>query len=129
MPHEENYTADRITWSIYKNTDGPVEQWEDEDRVGHDTIAELPDGDYWLVQPHLELIQEDQEPWDYKEHWCKVVMEKKVKVRDGRVDVQSCKEAVAEFCNRTGDWHTFIESVDPVIQEGTPPSVRFFLGS
>ena len=128
MSHEEHYTADRITWSIYKNTDGPVEQWEDEDRVGHDTIAELPDGDYWLEQPHLQLIQEDQEPWDYKSHWSKVIMKQKIKVRDGRVDVQSCKEAVAEFLNRTGDWHSFIESVE-IVNNSDKQTVRFFLGS
>lgn len=127
MSHEEHYTADRITWSIYKNTDGPVEQWEDEDRVGHDTIAELPDGDYWLVQPHLRLTRDAEGKFEH--HWSRQVMKQKIKVRDGRVDIQSCKKAVAEFCNRTGDWHTFIESVEPVIQEGTPPSVRFFLGS
>jgi len=122
----ENYTADRITWSIYKNTDGPYETWETEDRVGHDTITELPDGEYWLVQPHLRLTRDDEGRFD--EHWSKVIMEHKVKVRDGRVDVQSCKEAVAEFLNRTGDWHTFIESVEPAF-EGDTPAVRFFLGS
>ncbi len=128
MSHKEHYTADRITWSIYKNTDGPYETWEDEDRVGHDTIAELPDGDYWLEQPHLRLTRDAE--GKFEEHRSRQIMKHKIKVRDGRVDIQSCKEAVAEFCNRTGDWHTFIESVDPVTTErGNQPSVRFFLGS
>lgn len=123
MTRKEHYTADRITWSIYKNTDGPYETWENEDRVGFDTIAELPDGDYWLEQPHLHLTLRDD--GRFQEQWSRQIMKQKIKVRDGRVDVQSCKEAVAEFLNRTGDWHTFIETVEPV----SPQSIRFFLGS
>jgi len=50
----------------------------------------------------------------------------KVLVWKGKIDIESCKEAVCEFLNWTGDSHIYIEGVD---NGEEPNTIRFILGS
>ena len=50
----------------------------------------------------------NQRNWDTNR---RVSLKTKVLVWNGKVDIESAKEAVAEFLNKTGDWHYFIEGV------------------
>lgn len=90
-----SYEASNITWSIYENTDLPFEDWKEFTQVGcSNDIANIPDGEFIAK-------------WK-DETFCS---ETKVKVIDGHVDVQSCKQATAEILNASGMWHVFIEYV------------------
>jgi hypothetical protein len=94
----EEYTAEDIDWSINLNHDN-FDAWVDENRVGFDKwIENIPDGIY----------QVNQRDWNSNR---RITLKNKVLVWDGKVDIESSKKAVAEFLNKTGDWHHFIEGV------------------
>lgn len=98
MMHEE-YTAEDVSWDITLDTEGNVDEWVDENRVGFDKwIENIPDGIY-------EVNQRD---WNSNR---RITLKNKVLVWNGKVDIESSKKAVAEFLNKTGDWHHFIEGV------------------
>ena len=95
----EEYTAEDISWSIQLDTEGNVDEWVDENRVGFDKwIENIPDGIYEV----------NQRNWNSNR---RITLKNKVLVWDGKVDIESSKKAVAEFLNKTGDWHYFIEGV------------------
>ena len=95
----EEYTAEDISWAITLDTEGNVDEWVDENRVGFDKwIENIPDGIYEV----------NQRNWNSNR---RITLKNKVLVWDGKVDIESSKNAVAEFLNRTGDWHYFIEGV------------------
>ena len=110
-------TSDDIVWSINSNTDAPVDDWIDENQVGYkqeyEIIPQLDDGEYMVCQIDYSNKRE-------------VNLESKIVVSNGKVYIQSCKEAVAEFMNRTGDWHYFIEMI---YHDKKTNKLSFFLGS
>jgi hypothetical protein len=95
----EEYTAEDVSWSIHLDTKGNVDEWVDENRVGFDKwIENIPDGIY----------QVNQRDWNSNR---RITLKNKVLVWDGKVDIESSKKAVAEFLNKTGDCHRFIDGV------------------
>ena len=98
------WTAENISWSIYSDTSGEVDDWVEENKVnfsdsnGRLWIDPIPDGIYEVNQRNFETNR-------------RISLKTKVLVWNGKVDIQSSKEAVAEFLNKTGDWHYFIEAV------------------
>ena len=94
----EEYTAEDIDWSINLNHDN-FDAWVDENRVGfRSCIENIPDGIYEV----------NQISWKSNR---RITLKNKVLVWDGKVDIESSKKAVAEFLNKTGDWHRFIDGV------------------
>ena len=94
--------SDSVVWCIELN------------KVGTKKIPDLPDGDYKVYQPTF-----------YNNKIYK--LNNKINIEDGKVDVDSCKTAVAEFMNKSGRHdHRFIESI---FMGEQPNSISFFLGS
>jgi len=96
------YKADDVVWSIYSDTNSDnVDDWVETNEVGSDDsgwIDQIPDGIYEVNQRNYNSNR-------------RISLKTKVLVWNGKVDIQSSKEAVAEFLNKTGDWHYFIEGV------------------
>ena len=129
---ENEWTAENISWSINSDTSGEVEDWVEENKVnfsdsnGRIWIDPIPDGIYEVNQRNFGTNR-------------RISLKTKVLVWNGKVDIQSSKEAVAEFLNKTGDCHTFIEAVTfgkkntkVIHQNGDVETVRtiqFHLGS
>lgn len=93
--------ANDIVWSIYSDTSNEdIDEWIEENAVGFDNerIENIPSGIYEV----------NQRNWNSDR---RITLKTKVLVWDGKIDIQSSKEAVAEFLNKTGDWHFFIEGV------------------
>jgi len=121
---EKQWKAENIRWSIYSDTSGEYDDWIKENKVdfvqdGRTWIAAIPDGIYMVgqVDGHTSLRLGFN---------VLARLKTKVSIVDGRVDIQSCKEAVAEFLNKTGDGHYFIEKVHFNPKRKT---VEFSLGS
>jgi hypothetical protein len=95
------YKANDVVWSIYSDTSSDdVDEWVADNAVGAEQgrIENIPDGVYEV----------NQRNWDTNR---RISLQTKVLVWNGKVDIESAKEAVAEFLNKTGDWHYFIEGV------------------
>mgnify|MGYP001290839532 FL=1 len=132
MTDTEEYinTPDDVNWSINSYPDGNVNDytsndprwynWVDENSVGYaqikgkEIIPQLKDGIYKVKQPNYNTGRN-------------LLLKSEVLVWQGKIDIMSCKVAVAEFMNRTGDWHYFIESVSRV--KNNKNSICFRLGS
>mgnify|MGYP003121556740 FL=1 len=128
---ENEWTAENISWSIISDTSVKIDDWVEENKVnfsdsGRLRIDPIPDGIYEVNQRNLRTNR-------------RISLKTKVLVWNGKVDIQSSKEAVAEFLNKTGDWHTFIEAVTfgkkrtKVHHENgdveTVRTIQFYLGS
>tara|TARA_Y100000401_G_C8285751_1_gene205959 strand:- start:334 stop:903 length:570 start_codon:yes stop_codon:yes gene_type:complete len=115
---ESEWTTENIVWSIYSDSSfNNQSDWIEADEVGFTDdgttwIAEIPDGEYQVEQPVFD--------------GSFAVLENKVIVQDGKIDIDSCKVAVTEFLNDYEDWHYFIESVQ---FSDAKQTVSFFLGS
>jgi hypothetical protein len=121
---QEEYTKDDVVWSIY---DESKINEEDENlnlveynKVGatgpnSKQIPNLSDGKYTLIMPGF-----------YNKNKKAYTPKKKIIVKGGHVDIDSAKEAVAEFLNETGDWHCFIEAIYETKKKNV---VWMFLGS
>ena len=97
----QTWNTENVVWSIYSDTSSDdVNEWVADNAVGAEQgrIENIPDGVYEVNQPNWETN-------------CQVSLKTKVLVWNGKVDIESAKEAVAEFLNKTGDWHYFIEGV------------------
>ena len=95
------YKSDDVVWSIYSDTSGDCDDWVKANEVGSNDsgrIDQIPDGIYEVNQRNWHTNR-------------RISLKTKVLVWNGKVDIQSSKEAVAEFLNKTGDWHYFIEGV------------------
>ena len=96
---QQQWTAENVAWSIYHDTSGDIDDWVVNNEVGADDLLEnIPDGIYEV----------NQRNWNTNR---RISLQTKVLVWNGKIDIQSSKEAVAEFLNKTGDWHYFIEGV------------------
>ena len=107
-----------VVWSINSNTDAHIDDWIDENKVGYKDengirIPKLKDGDYTV----------SQKIWASRK---KINLKNKVSIFDGKVNIESCKEAVAEFMKKTGDWHYFIEFI---LYDSKSKKISFLLGS
>lgn len=102
MSDTNEYKADDVVWSIYSDTSSDdVDEWVTDNAIGADNegrIENIPDGIYEV----------NQRNWNTNR---RISLQTKVLVWNGKVDIESSKEAVAEFMNKTGDWHYFIEGV------------------
>ena len=102
MSDTNEYKADDVVWSIYSDTSSDdVDEWVADNQTGDDNegrIDNIPDGVYEV----------NQRNWNTNR---RISLQTKVLVWNGKVDIESSKEAVAEFLNKTGDWHYFIEGV------------------
>ena len=110
---KSEWSQESVVWSIYR--DSNIEKEVNEvgfTKDGIMWIAEIPDGEYQVEQPVPD--------------GSFAVLENKVIVQDGKIDIDSCKVAVTEFLNDYDDWHYFIESVQFSDNNQT---VSFFLGS
>ena len=97
----QTWNTENVVWSIYSDTSSDdVNEWVADNAVGAEKgrIENIPDGVYEV----------NQRNWDTNR---RVSLKTKVLVWNGKVDIESAKEAVAEFLNKTGDWHYFIEGV------------------
>ena len=97
----QTWNTENVVWSIYSDTSSDdVNEWVADNAVGAEKgrIENNPDGVYEV----------NQRNWDTNR---RVSLKTKVLVWNGKVDIESAKEAVAEFLNKTGDWHYFIEGV------------------
>ena len=97
----QTWNTENVVWSIYSDTSSDdVEEWVADNAIGAEQgrIENIPDGVYEV----------NQRNWDTNR---RVSLKTKVLVWNGKVDIESAKEAVAEFLNKTGDWHYFIEAV------------------
>ena len=114
-------TPDNIEWGITSNSDAPVGEWVDENGVGYTTEYA---GGLGIAIPHLKdgIYKVRQFNYDTKKE---ILLKSRVLIWLGQVDILSCKVAVAEFHNMTGDWHYFIEQ----IHRGRSNSLSFSLGS
>lgn len=96
------YTAEHVEWSIFADTSSDdIDDWVRCNDVGIGIaggIDDIPDGIYEVNQRNFNSNR-------------RITLKTKVLVWNGKVDMQSSKEAVAEFLNKTGDWHCFIEGV------------------
>ena len=98
----QQWTAKDVEWSIYYDTTSDdIDDWVENNEVGADDdgwVENIPDGIYEV----------NQRNWNTNR---RISLQTKVLVWNGKIDIQSSKEAVAEFLNKTGDWHYFIEGV------------------
>ena len=97
----QTWNTENVVWSIYSDTSSDdVDEWVADNAIGAEQgrIENIPDGVYEVNQPNWETNG-------------RVSLKTKVLVWNGKVDIESAKEAVAEFLNKTGDWHYFIEGV------------------
>ena len=97
----QTWNTENVVWSIYSDTSSDdVDEWVADNAVGAEQgrIENIPDGVYEV----------NQRNWDTNR---RVSLKTKVLVWNGKVDIESAKVAVAEFLNKTGDWHYFIEGV------------------
>ena len=99
---QQEWTAKDVEWSIYYDTTSDdIDDWVVNNEVGADDdgwVENIPDGIYEV----------NQRNWNTNR---RISLQTKVLVWNGKIDIQSSKEAVAEFLNKTGDWHYFIEGV------------------
>ena len=99
---QQQWTAKDVEWSIYYDTTSDdIDDWVENNEVGADDdgwVKNIPDGIYEV----------NQRNWNTNR---RISLQTKVLVWNGKIDIQSSKEAVAEFLNKTGDWHYFIEGV------------------
>ena len=99
---QQQWTAKDVEWSIYYDTTSDdIDDWVKNNEVGADDdgwVENIPDGIYEV----------NQRNWNTNR---RISLQTKVLVWNGKIDIQSSKEAVAEFLNKTGDWHYFIEGV------------------
>ena len=99
---QQEWTAKDVVWSIYYDTTSDdIDDWVENNEVGADDdgwVENIPDGIYEV----------NQRNWNTNR---RISLQTKVLVWNGKIDIQSSKEAVAEFLNKTGDWHYFIEGV------------------
>ena len=99
---QQQWTASDVEWSIYYDTTSDdIDDWVENNEVGADDdgwVENIPDGIYEV----------NQRNWNTNR---RISLQTKVLVWNGKIDIQSSKEAVAEFLNKTGDWHYFIEGV------------------
>ena len=99
---QQQLTAKDVEWSIYYDTTSDdIDDWVENNEVGADDdgwVENIPDGIYEV----------NQRNWNTNR---RISLQTKVLVWNGKIDIQSSKEAVAEFLNKTGDWHYFIEGV------------------
>ena len=96
------YRPSQIVWSIY-------------DFDGNETASTtLADGEYTVMQ----LNPTGHERW-YRSTQT-------VAVNNGDIDIRASQEVIADFLNKSGDWHFFIEAA----WEGPEPNtITFTLGS
>ena len=96
------YKSEHVSWSIFTDTSSEdIDNWVRCNDVGTEIaggIDDIPDGIYEVNQRNFNTNR-------------RITLDTKVLVWKGKVDIQSSKEAVAEFLNKTGDWHVFIEGV------------------
>tara|TARA_R110000765_G_scaffold87293_1_gene167410 strand:- start:24 stop:770 length:747 start_codon:yes stop_codon:yes gene_type:complete len=111
-------TADDVNWAINSYPDGNI---IDENDVGY---AMEKAGGLKTVIPHLKdgIYKVKQRNYNTGRD---LLLKSKVLVSQGKIDIMSCKVAVAEFMNCTGDWHYFIESVSKV--KNNKNTIRFRL--
>ena len=99
---QQQWTAKDVEWSIYYDTTSDdIDDWVVNNEGGADDdgwVENIPDGIYEV----------NQRNWNTNR---RISLQTKVLVWNGKIDIQSSKEAVAEFLNKTGDWHYFIEGV------------------
>ena len=99
---QQQWTAKDVEWSIYYDTTSDdIDDWVENNEVGADDdgwVENIPDGIYEV----------NQRNWNTNR---RISLQTKVLVWNGKIDLQSSKEAVAEVLNKTGDWHYFIEGV------------------
>ena len=98
---QQQWTAKDVVWSIYYDTSGDIDDWVENNEVGADDngwVENIPDGIYEV----------NQRNWGTNR---RISLQNKVLVGNGKIDIESAKEAVAEFLNKTGDSHYFIEGV------------------
>ena len=110
-----------IFWGIHSNTDAPVEEWVEEKSVGYEVEYT---GGLGIAIPHLKDGIYKVRQYNYNTN-KEILLKSRVLIWLGKVDILSCKVAVAEFHNLTGDWHCFIEQ----ITRGRSNSLSFELGS
>ena len=99
---QQQWTAKDVEWSIYYDTTSDdIDDWVENNEVGADDdgwVENIPDGIYEV----------NQRNWNTNR---RISLQTRVLVWNGKIDIQSSKEAVAQFLNKTGDWHYFIEGV------------------
>lgn len=135
-----DWTVDNINWSI---GDWDDEKFEESERRVKRGLPEIP-----YEEIYTERTEVNTEMIDYlndgdhsvamfatnnytrPDCYLYYILENKITVKDGKVDVDSAKRAVSEYLNETGDWHYFIEHITTV-QGSTPGTeyVTIFCGS
>lgn len=128
---EEEYpkTPDDVMWSITSYPDAIAEKIEDVDNlVDENDVGYV--GDSGFIEPLEDGIYNVSQH-DYSTG-KDVLLESKVLVWGCKIDIMSCKVAVAEFMNLTGDTHYWIESVHILKNTHDQPvnkTICFELGS
>lgn len=123
---EEEYpkTPDDVMWAITSYPDAIAEKIKDVDNlIDENDVGYV--GDSGFIEPLEDGI------YNVSQHDNRtgkdVLLESKVLVWQRKIDIMSCKVAVAEFMNLTGDTHYWIESV--ISLENNKNLIGFELGS
>jgi len=95
------------------------------DPDGQIWIEEIPNGEYPLVHWAYAYSATEGGGIESSEAADKWTSKSKIRVKDGAVDIQTVKIAVAEVLNQCGGWHVFVESLH-LEKDG---KVSAFLGS
>jgi len=115
------HSPEDIIWCIGEWSDDENRTIE-ENTVGYSengrgSIEQIPDGEYPLIHwAYAATKDEAANKWTSKS---------KIRVKDGAVDIQSVKVAVAGVLNQCGGGHVFVESLH--LEKGG--KVSAFLGS
>ena len=123
------HSPEDIIWCIGEWSDD--ELTIEENKVGYADpdgkiwIEEIPDGEYPLIHWAYTYSATEGGGVDISEDREKLTSKSKIRVKNGEVDIQSVKVAVAEVLNQCGGWHVFVESLH-LEEDG---KVSAFLGS
>ena len=113
---ERRHSPEDIIWCIGEWSEDEA-RIIDENKVGYADpdgriwIEEIPDGEHPLVHWAYAYSATKDGGIESSEAADKWTSESKIHVKDGAVDIQSVKVAVAEVLNKCGGWHVFVESL------------------
>ena len=110
-----HHSPDDIIWGIGEWSDDEKRTIE-ENTVGYSengrvSIEDIPDGEHPLVHWAYAYSATKDGGIESSEAADKWTSKSKIRVKDGAVDIQSVKGAVAEVLNQCGGWHVFVESL------------------
>jgi hypothetical protein len=111
-----HHSPDDIIWCIGEWSEDE-ELTIEENKVGYADpdgqiwIEEIPDGEYPLIHWAYTYSATEGGGVDISEDREKLTSKSKIRVKNGEVDIQSVKVAVAEVLNQCGGWHVFVESL------------------